>query len=398
MAWAQQKANGMWAGLYRLPDGSRRSAGVFSTEAKAKREAAALEADTRKPGWRDPRRGMMPWGDWYAEWSEARSIERTTTSNEASMVKNHVIEYWRDKPLIEITRFDVQAWATGLTRKNIGTASKPKYLATSSVRRVLNVFVSSMTAAMDAEKIDVNPAVRIKLPSIPPPDHVYLDRDQYAELVDKVPTEEEQAILDFLVSTGPRFGEMAGLHLNRFNGESNLAHFIDVWNGVEIKPFTKNGKGRHVPTMDWTFRHADIDALPQRSCGKPHRVGGTCRSVLLFQNRDGGPLDDRNFYRRTLEPALRRSKLDTLGFTLHDFRHTYASWLLQGGASLSRVGELLGHSSTKVTEIYAHLAQAVRSDVDDILVLPERSRTAERGAFGGQVVDFASRRVLREAR
>ncbi|MFI2703458.1 tyrosine-type recombinase/integrase [Cellulosimicrobium composti] len=55
----------------------------------------------------------------------------------------------------------------------------------------------------------------------------------------------------------------------------------------------------------------------------------------------------------------------------HDLRHTYASWLLQDGVPLARVGKLLGHVSPVTTQRYAHLDE---TPADDILAALERRR------------------------
>jgi site-specific recombinase XerD len=97
--------------------------------------------------------------------------------------------------------------------------------------------------------------------------------------------------------------------------------------------------------------------------------------------------DDRNFSQQVLIPALKAAGLKDRGISLHDLRHTFASWLVQDGVSLVRVAELLGHASTTTTEIYAHLAPATKADIEAALPDP-------RGANVGQNSELARVTVL----
>ena len=83
-----------------------------------------------------------------------------------------------------------------------------------------------------------------------------------------------------------------------------------------------------------------------------------------------------------LRPALERAGLGERGVTLHDLRHTYASWLVQDGVPLTRVAGLLGHSSTRTTEIYAHFAPAEREDVARALRDPRGANVGQADAIG----------------
>lgn len=125
------------------------------------------------------------------------------------MIDVHVMPRWGDVALADIKRHDVQAWATAIVTENLGGDDEPRYRTASTARRILNVFVSSLTAAVDAELLVANPALRIRLPPIPPGRQVFLTRAQYAELAAQVPGRADRAVLDFLVGTGARWGEMA---------------------------------------------------------------------------------------------------------------------------------------------------------------------------------------------
>lgn len=373
MAWAERQPSGKWKGLYRLPDGRRRSAGTFTTRKAARDAANDAESAVRQIGWRDPRRGLRTWGDWSREWWPARSIESNTSESESSMIFNHIAPAFNDWPLNSITRHDVQAWATSLVTTNYGTEEKPRYLAASSAHRILGTFVSSLSAAVEKELIDSNPATRIRLPPPSKGNEVFLTRQQFAEIRSNVAHPEDRAVLDFLVGTGLRWSELAGLHVHQLNLTTGMVTVREVWDGSEIKPYPKGRRLRHVPVFQWAVDELRIPATS--GCGLPHREGA-CASGLLFPGRRGGVRDDRNFTRRVIEPALAAAGLAHLHVTLHTFRHTYASWLVQSGVSLERVASLLGHSSSAVTQRYAHLAPPSH---EELMVALPRPSGANRG-------------------
>lgn len=341
MAWVVKRPSGKWQGKYRSPDGAQRSAGSFSTKRAALK--AAVDAEN------GPELSTLTWGEWVTQWWPTRAIEPATAATEATMVHKHISPTWRSERLSEITRHDVQAWATSLV-------SGDSALSPGSARRVLGVLVSSLSGAVDAGIIPANPAVRIKLPPAPRGREVFLSREQFDALIDAIPHKDDALLVLFLANTGLRWGEAAGLHWHNLDMSRGIVTVADVHSEGEIKPYPKGRRMRHVPVFDWVTENLD-EPRSFSGCGIPHREGA-CRSALVFPARGGGVRDDRNFSRRVLKPALEDAGLSHLGVTLHDLRHTYASWLVQGGVSLERIADLLGHASLSTTQIYAHLAPA----------------------------------------
>jgi len=376
MPWVEKLPSGRYRGAYRLPNGAKRYLdGTFTHKKPARDAAIEAEGSVKRPGWRDPRAGETTWADWHSIWWPARVIEPQTAKSEASMVKNHIMPRWGDVALASIKRHDVQAWMTEFVTTNLGTLEEPRHRSSSTARRVLTVFVSSLTAAMDAELIVGNPALRIKLPPTPEGREVFLTREQYAALVNAVPSSADRAVLDFLVGTGARFGEMAGLHIHNLDLVAGRVLFADTTDGEEIKPYTKGRRNRHVPLMQWMVD--ELDVPEPTGCHLRHRGRKGCASGLVFPGAHGGVRDDRNFSQRVFTPALRTAGLSHLGATIHDLRHTYASWLVQDGIPLARVAELLGHASIRTTEKYAHFAPPTTDDV-------QRAMRDPRGANVGQ--------------
>lgn len=155
-----------------------------------------------------------------------------------------------------------------------------------------------------------------------------------------------------------------------------MVTIADTTDGTEIKPYPKGRRQRRVPVLQRMVDHLDVpEPAP---CGLPHRTVRKCPSGLLFPAARGGARDDRNFWHRVLSPAIQAAGLGELGMTIHDLRHTYASWLVQDGVPLTRVAELLGHASTRTTEIYAHFAPVTARDIEQAMRDP-RGANVEQG-------------------
>lgn len=186
MAWPEKQRSGRWLGIYRTKNGERRTTGeTFTRKSDAVREAGDLEPKSRRRGWHDPKNGDITWGEWRVTQEASRSTEGSTKRNERSMIDQWIAPYWEDAPLAEITNHKVKEWMAEVRTTNTATDEfgepddeNPKYLATASVRRSLNPFVSSLMAAVDAGSIPANPAYGVKLPTITEPDHLFLTKDE----------------------------------------------------------------------------------------------------------------------------------------------------------------------------------------------------------------------------
>lgn len=350
MAWIEERGPKKWSALYRDSSGKKkRVPGTFTTQKAARTAAQKAEVDANSHRAR-MRTGDSPtWGKWCERWWKSRTVEPATLKNEQSMIDKHIAPRWADVKIDEIRRLDVQAWVLALP------------LAQESARRVLGVFVSSLSAAVEDGVLDMNPAHRIKLPPRPQGREVFLSREQFDALAAAIPEKHNRAIVKLLAGTGMRWGELAGLHWHNLDLRQGFVTVRDVLSAGEIKPYPKGRKQRRVPLFDWVVE--DLDATVSKVvCEAKHRIG-LCESGLVLRTATGSPLNDRNFYRRVLAPALKEAKLEHLGVTLHDLRHTYASWLAQAGIPLERIGDLLGHSSVTTTQIYAHLMPAKHDDL-----------------------------------
>ena len=146
----------------------------------------------------------------------------------------------------------------------------------------------------------------------------------------------DDALLELMYGSGLRVAEACGIELGDVD---TRARSVTVWG--------KGAKQRRVPISAPAARAVDRYLDGGRDAPRAPRSGAAGRA--LFLNLRGKPMTPRDV-RRVLD---RRSPVPTHP---HALRHTYATHLLDGGADLRVVQELLGHASLRTTEIYTHVS------------------------------------------
>lgn len=361
MGWVRTLPSGKYQARYRDKSGRVRSApgGPFTYKADAARAANAAEEKSRSLGWRAPDAAARPWGEWCEEWWPTRPVEASTLRTDARTRDNHLMPRWGDVPLIDITRHDVRAWAATLRTYETTVKGQrvTKTRASATVSRIVHLLSASLAAAVDAEILDANVAVKLKLGGGSPAPERYITREEFAAISEHLDGEYAR-MAALLVGTGLRWGEAAGLHWGRIDPQRGVVEIAEVWSldARTMIPYPKGKKSRHVPLPSWVAL-GDPTSVP--SCGYDHR-SGRCRGGLVITTENGTILDHSKFT-RAFHAAVKEAGLPHV--RVHDLRHTYASWLLQAGRSLAEVGKLLGHVSPLTTQRYAHLAETQDSEI-----------------------------------
>lgn len=215
----------------------------------------------------------------------------------------------------------------------------------------------------------------IKLETVTADDEYFMTRAEVARF--RGVAAEDSELLDLLIDigteTGLRWGELAGLHLQRVDTKRLVIQVQEAWDkhSNEIKPYPKGRRRRGVPITRRLAGRIDdyVKRNPPKRCRARHRGGRRRTGALLLASKAGTPLNYGNMRRRHWDSVAERAGL--AGGTPHDMRHTYASWLIQDGAGIETVSALLGHKSWTTTMRYAHLADARWAKVRDIIGGPE---------------------------
>ncbi len=190
--------------------------------------------------------------------------------------------------------------------------------------------------------IPENPAASLKTSSGPRGIPTVLSSEQIEVLFDAMHGNgfiniRDRALFEFLYSTGARVSEACSLTMADLDVEEGIARLM--------------GKGdkERLAALGRYAQEALDEYLPLRAAKAKKE-----RSLHIFLNDRGGPLSDRSV-RRILKKRLMEADLP-VSISPHSLRHSFATHLLQGGAGLREVQELLGHASVNTTQIYTKIS------------------------------------------
>jgi integrase len=195
---------------------------------------------------------------------------------------------------------------------------------------------AAFNRAVRWELIKENPFSKSKQVRVPEKPFVHFTRDDFVRLIAAVNEPELKDLFLFAVMTGMRQGEIVNLQWSNVDFDQKLIHITNQ-DGF----LTKTGRSRSVPMNDDVFEL--LHKLQSEAPEHPH--------VFVRE----GEMLKQSYVEHKFKQYVRAAGLrDDLKF--HSLRHTFATWLVQSGASIYEIQKLLGHSDIKTTQIYAHLA------------------------------------------
>ena len=147
-----------------------------------------------------------------------------------------------------------------------------------------------------------------------------------------------KAMLELMYSSGLRVSELVNVKI----------HDIDISNCI-IRIMGKGSKERIVPLGDYAIRYIELYL-------KEHREKLIKKEIndYLFLNNHGNKITRQGFF-KILKSIAKEKNIKT-EFSPHTLRHSFATHLLNGGADLRSIQEMLGHSDISTTQIYTHVS------------------------------------------
>ena len=281
-----------------------------------------------------------------ARWLEHLAVERGVSEHTLSNYTRDVRRYtaWLESAgktdLSQVTATDVEAYVADLRRGVDG--AKP--LAASSAARALTVARGLHRFGVEEGVLPADTAAEVSPPAAGEKLPDTLSIDEVATLLDACPTEtpvglRDKALLETLYATGARVSEVLDLRVDDATAAIDADGILAVTG--------KGNKQRLVPLG----RHSKdaIEAYLVR--GRP--VFATGKSHALFLNKRGGGLSRQSAW-TVIKQAAERAGIHK-EVSPHTLRHSFATHLLEGGADVRSVQELLGHASVTTTQIYTHI-------------------------------------------
>jgi len=256
----------------------------------------------------------------------------------------------RKDDLAAVTPVDVAEFRAVLAT---GDESHPP-LAVSSVGRAV-VAVRGFHAFARAQGLtDDDPAREVAPPAPPGRLPKAITVDEVERLLDAAGSTgdpdprvlRDRALLEFLYGTGARISEATGLDVDDLD-------YLAADPAVKLSG--KGGKQRYVPVGSYAVRALDAylvrgrPALAGQAGRTSGRASGRRASPAVFLNARGGRLTRQGAWGILREAAARSGKPE---ISPHTLRHSFATHLLDGGADIRVVQELLGHASVTTTQVY----------------------------------------------
>jgi integrase/recombinase XerC len=242
----------------------------------------------------------------------------------------HVAEEMGRAPSLgDVDHLVIRAFLASMHRRGVKKVSAARKLAT--LRTFFRYLCREGILERNPARALLSPRTERRIPA-------HLEESEVARLIE-VPgvtdsARRARAILEMLYATGIRCAELVGLDL----GDVDLG-------ARTVRVLGKGSKERIIP-----FGQPALDAL---SSYFPARLHAKPRSQALFVNARGGRLTDR-WVRQIVTHRVKQVAM-TRRLSPHSLRHSFATHLLERGADLRSIQELLGHASLSTTQRYTHV-------------------------------------------
>lgn len=281
----------------------------------------------------------MSWESSIKEFKYYLKVERSLADNSIQSYLrdiNKLANYCRDikKNEKSVTTKDIRNFISHLVSEKISPRSQARII--SGIKAFYKYLILEDYITDDPTLLIENPKIGLKLPEV-------LSIEEIELIISSIDLSKKQgqrnkAIIETLYSCGLRVTELINLKISNIN-----------FNDEYIKVIGKGNKERLTPIGSNALKYIKIYVNEVRI----HKKISKGNEDIVFLNNRGSKLS------RVMIFTLIKNILKKIGIkkkvSPHTFRHSFATHLIEGGADLRAVQEMLGHESITTTEIYTHL-------------------------------------------
>jgi len=231
----------------------------------------------------------------------------------------------------------------GVIRSFLGYLSGELNQQPRSVARKLAALKSFFKYMHREGVVTLNIAAYVHTPKLPGVIPSYLSENQIVAVLDKLGASDswmgkrDLAIVELFYSTGMRISELTGLKTGDLNIQKSTVTVLG-----------KGSKQRVIPVGQYAW-----EAIENYQYATKHKFGERKRDGALFLGKNGSPLGNDGIRRRVKKAIQAIAELKKM--SPHVLRHTFATHLLNAGADLMALKDLLGHANLSTTQVYTHV-------------------------------------------
>ena len=284
---------------------------------------------------------MSSWNRYIKEFVSYLKIEKGLAENsifayQNDVAKLHDFSVSIDKNAEQISYNDLKLFIAALY--DLGLSARTQARIISGIKQFYGYLLLENYITVDPSELLDQPKIGRKLPEVLTIEEI----DRLIDALDMSKTESHRnkAIIETLYSCGLRVSELVNLRFSDLFFEEGFIRVIGKGNKERLVPVSASVEKEISIYNDHIRRHQNIKKGDENVVFLNRRGGKLTRVMIFTIIKD---LAERIGLQKTISP--------------HTFRHSFATHLLEGGANLRAIQEMLGHESITTTEIYTHLDQ-----------------------------------------
>jgi integrase len=339
MAWIEkrQRQHGIAHKVYWRDPSAKVRTRTFANAADAKRFAREIEHRKDTGSYVDPAAGNITLGQLVNHYLDTADLRPTTAAKYETLGRLYLTDGIGQQPIRTITKAEVRSLYADLRKRGKGTAT---------IEAVARLLHRVLEVAVDEDRIGRNAAHGVHVAPAPRREARFLDEAEVRSIADEVP-DRYRSLIWTLALSGLRIGEAAALRVKHIDGDTiRVVESSAEVGGRKVTGPTKSGKGRTVdiPPELRKMLHDHLTTYSNRFDAE----------ALVFPGAEGGQLRQNAFRKRIFQPAAERAGIEPTP-TVHDLRHSAASFMARAGFTLLEAAGQLGHGATSMTQRYSHV-------------------------------------------